>query len=103
MTDIILENLAPEEVISAMTGLQSTPGWKLVKELLERDLTNAQNMLSNKQFEDLHEVRDLQVKIAYIIHILSFPTTLIAEYKKSVNVEGEKSPIVEKENGDPYD
>lgn len=103
MADIILENLAPEEVISAMTGLQSTPGWKLVKELLERDLMNAQAMLSNKQFEDLHEVRDLQVKIAYIIHILSFPTTLIAEYKKSVNVEGEKSPIVEKENGDPYD
>lgn len=66
--------------------LANSPGWKLMKEYLEKQIAGLQIDLERKTFGDLSEVALIQGKIQAFRAALEYPDTRLKQYEKKQEV-----------------
>lgn len=65
--------------------LIDSPGWKQVKDYLQKQINGLLIELERKEFSDLGEVAKVQGKIQAYRSVLEYPDTRIKQYEKTYN------------------
>jgi len=65
--------------------LTDSPGWKQVKDYLQKQINGLLIELERKEFSDLGEVAKVQGKIQAYRSVLEYPDTRIKQYEKTYN------------------